>query len=523
MKLKNVLLTAFVIMAVALNFSNAQQIDWGTLNTSESSRYYPDIIGEDDDNIYTFASLKNEYIVEAYDKKDFKKKYSHVVDQPKIDKNSVDIERIMVVNGKFLLFASYFDKQKDQSKIYAYIVNSKTGKIESKRAELFSVDVEKKSRKGDFDVFLSKDRSKVLLNHYTYYKKQKEYVDKYVLIDSDLNIIVERKDVFKKNSRDYSTSSYIIDNDGSLYFLKKYDDERKSIVSYDANKDYEKWEEFINPSEIGLQNKERITDVSFVINDQNDLILSGYYSKEKNELDGCFFMKIDNLSKEIVVSKISVFSDAFKQQFLTNRQKEKGKERAIKNVFKSIDIATKQDGGIVLSGELYSHTVSDYGESWFFGDVIVLNLSSEGELEWAQRVPKQQLFYYYSNYYPIVYGSFGVRLFTIPWRTIEHFSYFLGIDSDNVYLVFNDNPKNFTKPLNSGKSRMLKKIKKAATVLYSINLADGSVKKSVFVKGMDNTVLIKPSEYYQRSQLSAGYVLGQKRKYYKFGEFKMAK
>lgn len=509
----------FLTCIVLTQVSFAQKVAWGVLNHSSSSNYYPSIIGEDSENIYTVASVKGDRYVEAYDKNRMKVKYSKLIEQPKIGKSKVVYEGLNLVDGKFILLASYFDKNTKESTIYAYILDAETGKVTDKRVELFSFSVEKKRRKGNFYVYLSQDRTKMLLNHYAYYKKEKKYRDSYKLIDSDLNTIVERTDVFEKGERDYRTSAYLIDNDGSLYFAKRYYNGSDYIVSYDANRDYEKWEEKIDLGKLGMGADDKITDIIFSINAKNELVVSGYYSKEGNDLNGTFFMRIDNASKEVVVSKISEFDEKFKDEFLTTRQKAKGKEKEVNNVFKSIRIVDKNDGGIVLVGEQYYRYVYDNGESELYGDLVVLNISADGELLWANRIPKKQVYSYDTSLYPIVYGSWGVSLFTWPTRITEFYSYFVALNDNEVVIVFNDNPKNFTNPKTSGRSRSLKRVQKASSVIYTMNLQTGEKKGDLFLKAKDMSVFMKPSVYYQQNQGTKPYIFGQKRKKYKYGKF----
>lgn len=519
--MKHNLLFWLLLTIFSANVAFAQKVDWGKLNQSDGTRFYPTIIGEDENNIYTFGQSKGDLIIEAYDKENKLKKYSTVVDQPKIDKNKVELERIIFVDGKFVVFASYYKKQTKQSKIYAFVVDGKTGKMKGKKSEIFSVPVEKKRRRSDFYVFVSDDRSKILVNTFTYYKKQKEYKDVYKLLDSDFNVLVEREDKFSKKEREsFVTPIYKIDNDGSLYFLKKKRSSVK-IVSYDATRDYEKWEETID---VELGPSEKITDLNFTINSENDLIISGYYEK-KNKLQGCMFLRIDNVSKEIVANKTSEFSKDFKKEFLSNRQKEKGKEKEIPNLFSSIKIQEKADGGIILAGEVYYYVQyrdrngNTVGEYYLYGDIIVMNLSKDGDLLWVNRVPKKQVFRW-SSVNGIIFSSNGLSLFYVSYKPLEYFSFFIGMNEENVYIVYNDNPKNFTKPKESGRSHAYKKWKKGTNTLYTINLETGKKDAKMFLDAKDMSIVMKPNVYYQKDQKSDGYVFGQKKKKYKFGTVK---
>ena len=62
---------------VATNIATAQTIKWGTKNKSTffTSQFLPSILGEDDENFYTYAKhgTTSVYALEAYNKKTGKK------------------------------------------------------------------------------------------------------------------------------------------------------------------------------------------------------------------------------------------------------------------------------------------------------------------------------------------------------------------------------------------------------------------------------------------------------------------
>lgn len=502
----------------------AQEINWGQANEAKSSKYYPTILGEDNDNIYTVATLKKDVYIERFDKKNKKQQFSQKVEFPKINGNKTFYEGVNFIDGKFLLFVSYFDKKQDLSIIYAFTLSGKDGKKIGKDIPIFNVPVEKKKRSGDFFFFRSTDRTKILINHMAYYKKQKEVKDKYKLLDADLNVLLEREDVTKNSDkRDYSTGNYILDNDGSIYYMKSYNDGRRNIVSYEANRSYEKWEEAIDTKKIGLAPKDYITNINFVINKNNDLVVTGYYNKEKTQFDGCFFMKINNQSKEIELTKINLFDKKFKDQFASDKQLAKGKEVKMHNVFRSIDILTKKDGGVVLCGEIYEHFVfrnrngAVVGERFRFGDMVILNLDGNGVLSWAHRIPKNQIYSYNYQSYPLVFGSFGVRLFAFPTRTTEYFSYLAGIDNEKAYVMFNDNPKNSLVQKDNERAKGLRNINKAAVTLYAIDLQTGKKTEKLFTGAKDYEVTLKPRVSFQKDQDSEIISFGMKKKKFKYG------
>ena len=68
-KIVTLLMVSLFVCNVGL--SQYEKIDWGKLQTSAKKSYYPEIIGEDDDNIYVTADIGKEDVIEVYSKKDF--------------------------------------------------------------------------------------------------------------------------------------------------------------------------------------------------------------------------------------------------------------------------------------------------------------------------------------------------------------------------------------------------------------------------------------------------------------------
>lgn len=505
-----------------------EKIEWGTMNIAPSGSYSPDVIGEDNENIYVFASSKKDYLVEAYDKGKFKRKYSFNIRPENIGKNKkTTLEQVRFVDGKFIVFVSYYAKENKESIVFAYNIDSKSGKKIGKEKELFRIDVEKKSRRGTFNVFTSKDGKKLLVNHYAYYRKQKAYYDKYKLVDKDLNIELEKEEKFDKKDVTYSTSGYLVDNDGSFYFikrLKRKDGGRMFIVSYEANRDFEKWEEELDVSDLGMEAGTQIMDLRFILNDKNDLVITGFYTK-KLLLEGAFFAKVDQKSKEMTVKKVSEFDKKFKDQFRTKRQKKKGKDAKVRNEFHMIDILTKSDGGVVMTGELYRYyryTNRDgntIGERFEYGDLVSINFSPEGEMVWANRIPKKQVFSW-SSLGPIIISSNGLGIFFPKYSTLDYFSYTASLSDGNLIVLFNDNPKNNLSTADETKMKGFKKPKKATVTKFTVNLESGDKKEELFTGAKAYDVFFRPEISYQQNEGSQVYTYGDKGKKYKWGELK---
>ncbi len=526
--MKLVINKQFVIINILVLFvsSNifAQRIEWGALNISKSRKYSPTIIGEDETKFYTYTTKIEKYVLECFSKKDMKLIYSEEYNISKLNKGITKIEEINFYNNRFIIIASYYEKISKTHKVFAFIVDASNGKLIENHRDIYSIPVDNEWEKGSFDVFVSSNKTKMLVKHKEYNKEK----NKLILLDENLDIIVEKEEINNYYEEGYSTFSHMIDNSGSLYFIKSHESKGTYIISYDADMDYEKWEEAIDLSKEGLNIESEITDVVLSLNSKDDIIVTAYYSEYKEELNGCLFLKIDGRSKKIVNTELTELDINFKNQFLTNKQLENKKVPRIKNQFSYIKTINKNDGGIILIGERQLKSKSKIYKDVLFGDIIILNFSSTGKLLWSNRIPKKQVFRYNSGIYPvfqsgnsIVPFGFVVWLITIPLKIPEYFSYLASADSNNVYVFLNDNVKNMLDTNDVKKTAPFRKLHKSVVNLYTINLETGEKTKKVFNEAKDSDIHLKPFGFSQKTKKSDLIMFGMKGRKYKYGKLKL--
>jgi len=127
------------------------------------------------------------------------------------------------------------------------------------------------------------------------------------------------------------------------------------------------------------------------------------------------------------------------------------------------DLVMRSDGGVVLVGEQYyvrTHTYTTYTNgvptyhsytSYHYGDIIAVNVSPAGVIEWSAILPKRQ---------------------STQGQGIFYFSYSLAVVGDALYVLYNDDPKNidFKMP---GTPRVLSGTESS---IIMVNQIDGSGK-----------------------------------------------
>jgi hypothetical protein len=335
-----------------------------------------------------------------------------------------------------------------------------------------------------FDV--SEDGSKICIYQsvYSVNNKEKEEVTFFVY-DEAMSPLWEKKIVFPYKSELFSINDAIVDNDGNIHLLgREYDEVRKSRKNGKPNYKYHVLSYFNQGSEaidnIISLGKDFITDIKINV-DNGNMVAAGFYSENKNfsSIKGVFYMNLEIKSQQVVSQSTKEFSIDFMVENMKEGKAERTKKKAEKgkNVemyeFDLDELIQREDGGTVLLAEQYYITVHTTTDSkgntttyyvYHYNDIIAVSISPQGQIEWANKVPKLQASRAPGG--PLSYAS--------------------AVCDNNVYLVFNDNLKNITEH------------KQGKTYGYAGTLSKTSVVTLVTIDKegkMEREVLYKPGKY----------------------------
>lgn len=523
-----------MILAFSIN-AFSQKPDWGRVMEAEDKHYDPTIIGEDEEAIYSVAYMSsgNEILFEKYDKRKLNRKYSTKIPVPSEGRRKFDLERISFLGDHFVVFASYYDKKEKTYELRAFTYTVDKLK-EVDEHEIFVEKVEKRRRKGDFDVHTSKNKESLLIHFTTYYKETGVTIEKIKLYDKSMEMLVE-KEYKAEGVNVASLNNLIVDDEGSIYFIKNGD-----VVILDATVDYEEWSEPIEAE--GIESNGYLGTVHFSLNPEGDLILVSRYitrdlrgsDEKKNKKDrkkgdtqveGIYIMKVNGFSKETEIAKLNKFDQEFIDQFLTEEDIKKGNSAEMNNDYKSFQFLFKEDGGVVFVTEQqkllrsYSSSGSLIAEYYYYNDIVAFNFSPDGELIWGNRIPKSQLFYWKSTMlFGLKRGPYGVSWGSVPYHYRGHYSYMAGLTDDKLFFVFNDNEKNVPIQDDSKKRTVMKSVKKAIPVIYTVDLETGHKTKEMDLSLVAANAHLKPRVSYQKTPSDPLYIFGMTKKAFRYGK-----
>lgn len=521
-----------MILAFSIN-AFSQKPDWGRVIEAEDKHYDPTIIGEDEDAIYsvTYRYGGDEILFEKYDKRKLNRKYSTKIPVPSEGRKQFDLERISFLGDHFVVFASYYDnKQKTyELRAFTYTVDKLR---EVDEHEIFVEKVEKRRRKGDFDVYTSKNKESLLIHFTTYYKETGVTIEKIKLYNKSMELLVE-KEYEAEGENVAALNNLIVDDEGSIYFIRKGE-----VVILDANVDYEEWSEPIEAG--GIESNGYLGAIHFALSPEGDLVLVSRYmtrdlrksdeKKNKNDrkkgdtqVEGIYIMKVNGFSKETEVAELNKFDQEFIDQFLTEKDIKKGNSAEMNNEYKAFQFLFKDDGGVVFVTEqqklIRSYSNGNLvGETYYYNDIVAFNFSPEGELIWGNRIPKSQIFYWRSMIFGFKRGPYGMSWGTIPYHYRDHYSYMAGLTDDKLFFIFNDNKKNVPIQDDSQKRTVMTSVKKAVPVIYTVDLETGHKTKEMHLSLVAANAHLKPGVSFQKTPAEPLFIFGMTKKSFRYGK-----
>lgn len=459
----------FFLIGQAL--TNDANIQWSAEYSEPNNSFLSKVIHADQNGFYALRvqglgskKTKPSIFVESYDKGQMKLKKSVELDL-KFKNKRRDFENVIMAGGQMYFLTSFNNQAKKKNYLFAQKVNLKTLKPSQKLIKLGEVATKNLYQEGGFRHHLSKDTSKVLI--YSMLPKKKRQPERFSLqvFDNQLNTLWSKEVRLPFNDEKFAVEEYKVDNDGNVYMLGViYQDKVRVRRGGKANYQYvilayRNGGESVEEYKINLS-KKFITDLTFRVAKNGDLIFSGFYSdKGTFSVKGTYFFRLDPVTKEIYNKNLKAFDFDFLTEYLSDNQYNKAKKKAQKGGTPELyryaldDLILRSDGGAVLVAEQYyvqrRYNNDYYGNSpygfgygfgnrysrfndpynrfneeyeYYYNDIIVVNIQPNGEIEWTARIPKQQITRNDGGYYS---------------------SYAMSIVKDKFYFVFNDNFKNY--------------------------------------------------------------------------------
>lgn len=415
------------------NISYSQNIDYN-LTTSSGSKlkmgqFFDEVIFENKDLIYTVVRREITGIieeknidVEVYDRslKRLRKKSLSL----EYKSNLLQYEALKYRNDKLYLFTSFFNSAQKKNYLFMEVYDATTLKRLQRMEIIGEFDSANRYESGFIGFEESFDKSKFLI-YCQLSSKRKDNEKVYCIIfDNDMQVLWENTLELPYPDVDLNVFEYRVSNDGGVYLLcRNFNKEGRRTGNYLlASFNYGGID--LHEYKLSLDGK-IISDLSFLVNNENDLIVSGLYSLTSwDKAKGVVYFRIDPNSKsvkvanveeldpELIVDAVNYNTGKRREKILSNPDR---LSRLELDNFVIRDLIPRSDGGILMITEKYyireynsmnsgfytgrSSVSGAVNYSYHFEDIIVYNISPEGEIQWSTMIPKSQVSFNDKGYY----------------------------------------------------------------------------------------------------------------------------
>lgn len=493
--MKSTILALLVFVSVTLNgqvaklnSSNKADIEIGQVFKGKKKATLNDVWAVHDDGFYTLIGEGRKDLLANFTDD------MQLISTVELDLNQgnekKEFERLFSLkNEKLYLMTTFRNVNQGKRYLFLQTIDEKTLIPNDDIQKLAEIDFEskKESKTTSFSTKLSRDSSKVLVMYHTPYSKEENERFGAKVFDADFNLLWENIIEMPYRDENFSFDQIIVSNEGDVYVagkLWKDDDEREKkeknytskIIAY-TNKG-EKEEEY----DFDLNGK-FADDYVMAISEEKNIVCSGFYkNKVGDRVSGCFLVAIDPKTKQVLKESLKEFSIEFMTEDLKEKDKKKLKKKDAKG--KDIDLLKydlsdfilRSDGGAVLIGEQFyitSRTSTDSNGNtrttyyYNYNDLIVINIDPDGNIEWASKVKKRQ----------------------VTANNGRYSSYVSAVVDDNIYIIYNDNPKNLLYN-GDGKIKSMN-LKEAFTMLITVD-SDGLVFREALMNTKGEKIITRP-------------------------------
>ena len=411
------------------------------------------------------------------------------------EQSMANFEGARVINGSLVVFLS--DRRDGMNHFYMQEYDDDLKPI-GEPEKLASYDLDSKRSKGWFDVIMSSNEKYFGVVWEVPGRQSERDLYGFKIFDTELNVLTDGEYPLPFEPKLSTIHSHHISNNGDYFLaLTEYKlDEKyklfKNHLNYKALHIYHITDDGLQDFKLDLDGKR--VEAMTMTSDTNDIFtITGIYGNmDEAGVTGVFHQCVDLKSEQTLSKGFKLFADDFITQGWSERQKKKAEKKEKKGKrevqlynYKMRDATILEDGSIVGAMEQYYVQIRTFSDSrsgqssntyyYYYNDIIVYKINPSGEFDWVKKVHKYQ-----------VSANDGG-----PYSSFQSF-----INDGKIYLIFNDNIKNYSesgKFLDSEKLYTANYSRKRNTVaLAEIDLVTGEVKRNTFFERSEIEALAMP-------------------------------
>ena len=432
------LIVSFFIVTGAHAQGSYPILEWSPEYSTRSAKF-DRLLQVGDKGFYTYktanasllGSSRNEYFA-YYDRYDLGENWLIKNARWEWRGRRVDYKTSVIIGETQYLFYESYDRQADQRYLLCRTLDSNATLSEVKVMEV--LDSRRRAR-GDFDIQLSKDRSKIAIFTNPPYQRNSTENFYIRIFDSELEELWNADVELSYRDRNFGIMDFEVSNSGEVFILSYYDNSPNITMLNNRDLEYklmrvtdESGISDVVEFDLGLQD---VLVQSLGI--ECDLVdgqmaISGFYGRRNVwDMDGALYLAFDQAKGEVVSSNLNQFAPDFVAQFNKYRAK---RGKGIRRNFVFRQFVSRPDGGAYVVAEDYEvvvrQTQGQRGQTttnyyYYYNDVIVLSIDKSGDVDWYAHIPKKQ-------------------------TSMNDGGYFLGytmlLNEEGLHFLYNDHRKN---------------------------------------------------------------------------------
>ncbi len=395
------------------------------------------------------------------------------------------------VGDKPVLFATYFNKEKDKIELYGRQYDTE-GESVGKEKKIAEFPATRKSQLESLNFVQSSDSSSMLSYFSEKFDQYSNEKMEFNLFNPQLDIIWNRSIEFPYKGRNLEIHRTIVDKNGRVFMLVRvlFDKDeleqrsgpryRYSLVTFGSDTS------LVEDYEISLDQR-YISDIDMLLDSNNRVVCSGFYSERgQGQAAGTFYLEIDRNTRIVQEKILTPFDKAFATSFMET-SRVKGKVELTD--FKLDHFVKFRDGSFGLVAEQYLMDEVCYQDFrtgmyscnyyYYYNNIIVVKMDQKGEVIWTADIPKYQQSSNDGGFYS---------------------SYAFAFDGDNLHFLFNDHPKNLTET-NLSRAHIMNNVRRSVPVYARIS-NDGQFSRRQVSSGKSSRLFLVPQYSTQISDRS---------------------
>lgn len=478
---------------VSNNVTKKAEVNFGP-EMSATRSTLSKVIGYANDGYYILRTQKSDLYIEFVDMSMTTKKSELIPDLKYNDKRR-HYDNIYMMGEHLYLISSQTDSKADKFRYFIETINIDNLKLKNDVKILSEFSYEKKRETYNaINVIVSNDEKHLLV--YTNIPDEKGEDESFniKMLDESLNEVWKRDIKLPYSTSLFRISKQYIDSKGNLYFLGTLSKEKRpSKRSGEAN--YTSHVicvlnngQDIEDIELKLQSK-FITDCQIAVAGNGDIITAGFYAEVGSYgIRGSFYMSIDAKTRQVKQTNMKEFSFDLVTENLSEKatkKAEKAKEKG-KNVemfeYDIDELIIDKDGNVTLIAEQFfirvvTTTTYTNGQAstrttyyYYYNDILVVHINNSGEIVWNCKIPKRQV------------STNDGGLFS---------SYVMAKSNNEIYFIFNDNPKNLDPDKKEGVFYNMSPGKEVDVCFTTVS-ADGTYEKELLFTAEKRENKVRP-------------------------------